>query len=135
MKTFTLLTLGFLLGAITIAACTKSTPPAPAPTVSATDVATVQAASVASQAADADAAQHAQAKALTATKVQVLASRAVAPHAKARFCLPQAERVAYTKAWQNAITANQLLGRHAFQDVFEVPPGYAHCGDVGGRVG
>lgn len=46
-------------------------------------------------------------------------------------CFSKAEKQAYVKAWGNAILANKLLKRHAFQDVFEVPKAFCFKKHVG----
>ncbi len=116
MKNFTLIVLGFLLGAVTIAACSKSAttnvphvPVASVQPASSTDAQTADMAAKASAAADA--AQHAQAKALTETKAPVLAPRPVQARAKAAVrgsTSADAEKAAYAKAAFNAWRANCL---------------------------
>ncbi len=108
MKTFTLLVVGFLFGAV-IGACSKSTAPVPAPQAhSPVDVATVQAAAVATQAEAANASQHAQAKTLAVPPSPVLAPRKVSAHAKPTVRSSDAEQAAYKKASFNAWRANCL---------------------------
>lgn len=116
MKTFTLLTLGFLLGAVTIAACSKSAPTivprAPGAIVQPASPVDTQTANMAAKAsAVADAAQHAQAKAITATPASVLepAKAHARTQTKVRGSVAAtAEKAAYAKAAFNAWRANCL---------------------------
>lgn len=112
MKNFTLITLGFLLGAVTIAACSKSAPTI-APVVPIQNVLSVDArtATVAAKASAAnDAAQRAQTKAPATAAAPVLAPHP-SPVAKAKVrgsTAGAAEKAAYDKAAFNAWRANCL---------------------------